>query len=149
MRSSNSNTPQPLERFLACVGFATCGVITLAIWSSMSAQQPMWPLPGLYFIELVLLSMVSAGMFLRSDRHRSAVAWTVAGAFSGFVVIAAWSVGLFYLPVTILFGVSAIVSDRRGRRTLARQLALCVIAGLAQAVLMLAAVRVLYPGAIF
>jgi hypothetical protein len=149
MRSFNSNMPQPLERFLASVGLAVCVVITIASWSSVSAQQTMWPLPGLYFIELVLLSVVSAGMFLRNDRRRSAVTWAVAGAFSGFVVIAAWSIGLFYLPVTVLFGLSAIVSDRRSGQNLVRHLVLCVIAGIAQAALMLLAIRVLYPGAIF
>lgn len=149
MRSSNSNTPQLFERFLACIGLVACIVITIALWSTVSVQQPLWPLPGLYFIELILLSVISAGLFLRGDRRRSAVAWVVAGAFSGFVVIAAWSIGLFYLPVTVLFGLSAIVSDRRSGQTLTRQLVLCVSAGIAQVVLMLAAVRVLYPGAIF
>jgi len=148
MHTSSSRTP-PFERVLACVGLAACVVITFAVGSSVSAQQPTWPLPGLYFIELVLLSGLSAGLFLRGDRRRSVVAWAVAGAFSGFVVIGAWSIGLFYLPVTVLFGLTARVSDRRAGQNIARHLALYVLVGIAQAVLMLVAVRVLYPDAIF
>ncbi len=149
MHSIRLNTVQPFERFLSSLGLAVCIVITVAVWSSVSAQQTQWPLPGLYFIELVLLSAMSAAMYLRSDRRRSAVTWVVAGAFSGFMVIGAWSIGLFYLPVVVLFGVSAIVSDRRSGQSLARHLVLGVIAGIIQAVLMLAAVQVLYPNAIF
>ena len=149
MRPTDSTPPQLFERFLASLGFAACVVITNAVWSNVSAQQPMWPLPGLYFIELMLLGAMSAGLFLRGDWRRSAVAWEVAGACSGFVVIGAWSIGLAYLPVAVLFGLTALASDRRAGHNIARHLGLYVIAGIAQAVLMLVAVRVLYPSAIF
>ncbi len=49
-----------LEQFLAIVGVAVCANISALIWQSVSAQQPMWPLPALYLLEMVALSLAAA-----------------------------------------------------------------------------------------
>jgi len=109
----------------------------------------MWPLPGLYFVELASLGMVTAFTFVRSDPRASLITWGVVGIFCAFSIVGALSVGFFYLPVAFIFGVTAIISDIRNKQPVAVHIGVCLIAGIAQAVLMFAVIRLLYPSAVF
>ncbi len=60
---------QPFERFLAILGVVVCLMVTVPIWWSISAEQTMWLLPGIYFVEMVVLSIVSAFLFIRGNPH--------------------------------------------------------------------------------
>lgn len=124
-------------------------LITIPIGWSVSAQQSLWPLPGLYFIEMVALSLISAVMFVRGDPGNQFVVWGAVGIFSAFSIIGAWSVGFFYLPVTIIFGMVAILSDLRKKQLSAVHFGGCLLAGIAQAVLMFAAIGLLNQRIIF
>jgi hypothetical protein len=145
----STTTTHPLERFLAIVGAVVCLIITIPIWWGVSAQQTMWPLPGLYFIEMVALSVVSALAFIRGDSRSKLITWGAVGIFSAFSIVGAWSVGFFYLPVAFIFGVIAIISEVRNKQLIAAHFGVCIIAGIAQAVLMFTAIRLLYPSAVF
>ncbi len=136
-------TTQPLERFLAILGTAICLIVTILIWRSVSALQPMWPLPGLYFIEMAALSLVSALAFILGYRRRGLIAWGAAGIFSAFSILGALSVGFFYLPVAVIFGLLAILSDLRQKQPIAAHFGLAALAALAQAALMLMVIRLL------
>ncbi len=114
--SPGAMTVQRLERFLAILGTAICLIVTILIWRSVSAQQPMWPLPGLYFIEMAALSVVSAIAFLLGGRRRELIAWSAAGIFTSFSILGALSVGFFYLPVAVIFGLLAVLSDVRQKQ---------------------------------
>lgn len=103
----------------------------------------MWPLPGLYFIEMVALSVVSAVAFVGGDPRGKLITWGAVGIFSAFSIVGAWSVGFFYLPVAFIFGVIAITSDVRNKQQIAAHVGICIIAGIAQAVLMFAAIRLI------
>jgi hypothetical protein len=132
---------QPLERFLAILGAAICLIVTVVIWRSVSALQPMWPLPGLYFIEMVVLSLVTALASIRGGPRAGLLTWGAAGIFSAFSILGALSVGFFYLPVAVIFGLLAVLSDLRHKQPIAAHLGICIFAGLAQAVLMLLLIR--------
>jgi hypothetical protein len=54
------------------------------------------------------------------------------------------SVGFFYLPVAIIFGAIAILPDIRNKQPVALHFGVCLIAGIVQVVLMLAAIRLLF-----
>jgi hypothetical protein len=130
-----------LERLLALFGVLACLVIVILTWRVVSAQQPMWPLPGLYLIQVVALSIV--GMFgaLRGDSYGGAVVWAVVGAFIAFVVLGALSIGSLFIPVVLAFALAAILLDVRLRRNILIEVAVCVAAGVAQAALMLAVIQ--------
>ena len=143
--TSATKTPHPVERILAIAGLIACLVVTAILWLGISAQQPMWPLPGLYFIEMAVLSMVCALLAFGNGNSRGQfILWGAVGIFIAFSILGAMSVGFFYLPVAIIFGAIAILSDIRKRQPIAVHFGVCLIAGMVQVVLMLAAVRLLF-----
>ena len=143
-RSDIKSAP-PLERTLAIAGTVLCLAVSTILWWFISAQQSMWPLPGLYFIEMAALSIVCALFaFFDGNPRGQFITWGAVGIFSAFSILGAWSVGFFYLPVAIIFGVIAIRSDLRDKQPIAAHAGVCLIAGIVQVVLMLAAIRLLF-----
>jgi hypothetical protein len=138
----------PLERLLAILGAVVCLVITILFWQSVSAYQNMWPLPGLYFIEMVALSSLSAFFFIRGDPRDKFIIWGAAGVICAFSILAALSVGFYYLPVAIILVVNSVTSDVRNKHHLPAQLGIFLIAGIAQLALMFAAIRLLDPSTV-
>jgi hypothetical protein len=109
----------------------------------------MWLLPGLYFIEMVALSLISTFIFVRGDPHGSLITWLAAGAIIAFSILGAFSVGFFYLPVALLLGVISITWDVRNKQHILAHLGIFLIAGLGQSILMLGANQLLILGAVF
>jgi hypothetical protein len=138
-----------LERLLAIAGAALCLVITIVIWVSVSRQQEMWPLPALYLIEMVVAAGLGLLGIFRGDAWGEIAAWAVVGLLVGFAALGALSIGFAYLPVMVFLALAAIASDRRHRQRLPLHLGAAVIGGAAQVALMLVAIRVLYPNAVF
>ena len=137
-----------LERILAILAAVICLIITLVIWFSISPYQGMWPLPGLYFVEMVSLSFISTFMVVRGDPRGSLMTWVAAGVMSAFSFFGAASVGFFYLPVALMYSVISITWDVRNRQNRPARLGIFLIAGIAQSVLMLAAIG-LHHAALF
>src|SRR5512133_3017166 len=129
-----------LERILAILAAVVCLIITLIFWFSLSAYQNMWPLPGLYLIEMVALSIISTFLFIRGDPRGSSVTWGAAGVIIAFSILGALSIGFFYLPVALLFGVVSIIWDVRNKQHILAHLGIFLIAGIVQLVLMLIAI---------
>ena len=141
--SSYTTKTHPLERFLIIAGTGICLITTTLIWWGIAAHQSMWPLPGLYFIEMAALSVFSTLAFLRGRPAGKFITWGAAGIFSAFSILGAFSVGFFYLPVACLFGAAAILSDVRNKQPGITHLGVCIFAGVVQVALMLAAIRML------
>ena len=128
----------PLEQILAIMAAVVCLAITLVFWFSISSYQGMWPLPGLYFVEMVSLSFISTFIFVRGDARGSLMTWVAAGVFSAFSFLGAASVGFFYLPVALMFSVISLIWDVRNKQDRPARLGIFLIAGIAQSTLMLA-----------
>jgi hypothetical protein len=143
MSSHSGITVHSLERFLAMLGAAACLIITIAIWVRVSAVQDMWPLPGLYFIEMIVLSIISALAFVRGGAQGRVILWVAVGFFAAFSIMGAWSVGPLYAPITLIFAAAAVSSDMRNKGPIALHLAVCLIASLAQAALMFVMIQLL------
>jgi hypothetical protein len=139
-------TTSTLERFVAMLAAVVCAIITVLLWWNVSAYQTMWPLPGVYFIEVVALSTIAAILFVRGDSGGSFITWGVAGVMSVFSILGAFSIGFFYLPVALIFAVISITWDVRNKQHLPAHLGIFFIAGLIQLILMFAAIRLLDPG---
>jgi hypothetical protein len=150
MKDASQTTPTQLfERILAFIGAVICLIVTIIIWWSISAQQSMWPLPGLYFMEMVALSIMSTFLFIRGNARDKILIWGAVGAIIGFSILGALSVGFFYLPVALIFFIVSITSDVRNKQRIAVHLGVCVITAVVQAAMMLTAIRLLYPSTVF
>ena len=128
-----------LEQILAILAAVVCLTITLVFWFTISPYQGMWPLPGLYFVEMVSLSFISTFIFVRGDPRGSLMTWVAAGVISAFSFLGALSVGFFYLPVALMFSVISITWDVRNKQNKPARLGIFLIAGIAQLTLMVAA----------
>ncbi|HJW82780.1 MAG TPA: hypothetical protein VJ754_00615 [Anaerolineae bacterium] len=153
MENPHPTSTRSLERFFALTAAAVCLVISARIWQVLSGQQPMWPLPGLYLLEILVASAIGMFGILRSDSEWSApgggLTWAAIGVLLAFAVMGAWSVGLLYSPVVVILVITAVLSDRRRNQNMLVHWGIGLIAALAQVALMLAVIRLLYPDAIF
>jgi len=151
--SPPTRSTRKLERLLAALAAAICLILCTLIWQVLSAQQPMWPLPALYLLEMPAASILGLWDIWSGETRPSPsggiVTWAVTGILFAFVIIGAWSVGFLFIPVAGLFGIAAVLSDRRQGHNLVVHLGVGLAAALAQTALMLAVIRFLYTGAIF
>jgi 4-amino-4-deoxy-L-arabinose transferase-like glycosyltransferase len=131
-----------LERLLVLAGTGICVSVTVFIWTSISHQQDMWPLPALYFLEMIAASLAGLWGIYRHDGLGSGLAWSAVGALFGFTMLGALSVGFFYLPVVSLFFLSALWQNRQDWRRLPLYLGLALLTTMAQVGVMLSLIRV-------
>jgi hypothetical protein len=144
--SENQSKGRPLERFLSLLAFLVCLGITIRIWQLVSPQQSMWPIPGLYFIEMVMLSGLAAAAINFSHNLPWAFTGIAFGATLAFSVLAGFSVGLFYLPVVALLLIAGFLLNISTKRSLLIYLAWATAAAVIQTGITLAAINLLYPG---
>ena len=143
-----SSASRLIERFAVVLAAVGSIAVTAVVWRSVSAYQAMWPLPGLYFIELPAATLAAAIGWSLDRSWARVLTWAVLGIVLGFSFLGAFSVGMFYLPVALLLAMAAISSDLREAQPLAGHIGLCLGAAVAQAALMLFAIRLLYSTAI-
>ena len=147
MNSTNQGLPSihPLERVLCLSAAVACDAITILLWQRVSLFQPIWPLPAMYFIELVLLTAAAATWFLSGRLGGVIVLWVVTGVLAGFCILGSFSVGFIYWPITLLFLAAAAISEWRSQTPFGPHLAICLFAATAQAAVMLGIIRLMYP----
>jgi len=133
-----------LEQFLAIAGMVVCLVVTLLLWLSISADQPVWSFPSLYFVELVFLSGVNAVLWALGKPSRIPINWAVTGIFCVFMLFGAFSVGFLYLPTVLIFGFLAILADLRTKQKIGLHLVIFLIAGVLQAAYMFSIYKLFY-----
>lgn len=100
------------EMFLGAVAAAIC----LATAVAFSGQANLFPLPGLYLIEISLAGVMSLLAIARADGPKTlwgAVPWLAAGVLAAFVVLGMFSVGPFLVPATLALVLAGVASDRR------------------------------------
>jgi hypothetical protein len=133
-------TQLSFEQFLPILGTAICLVITVLVWQWVSSLQAIWPLPGLYFVEIPAVCAVAAGLFLLGGATGRAAVWSSAGILIAFSLLGAFSVGLYFFPVAVIFIIAALIADVKAKRSLFVHLAVYLAAGLVQGALMLAVI---------
>jgi hypothetical protein len=156
--SSRAISIRRLERALAVTGTALCLIVSVGAWLGLRRQQSLWPLPDLYLLEMLAVSALATwGIWSQAERPASMrliLTWASIGIMLGFVILGAFSIGFFYLPVVVLLIGAAILADRPvpGQTGKARlgsnffiHMGACIAAAGAQAALMLAVIRIMYP----
>ena len=135
-----------LEQFLAVVGVATCLLISARMGQVVSEMQPVWPLPGLYLVEMNIVSLLGLfGVVGNSSGRfslRVGLTWAAAGILLAFAIMGAWSIGLFFLPVVLIFAVTAILSNRRQGQNMLLYVGISILAAMAQVALMWVVIRI-------
>jgi hypothetical protein len=98
---------------------------------------------------MVALSIISTFAFFRGDPRDKFITWGAIGVIGAFSMVGAFSVGFFYLPVALIFAIISVTSDVRNKQHILAHLGICLIAGIAQGILMFAIIRLIYPNAGF
>jgi hypothetical protein len=129
------------ELFLAALGFAACLVIVIRLMQVISLNQALWPLPGLYLVEMTALCAAAALALLISPNWGAGVCWGVGGALLGFAILGAFSIGFAFLPLAAIEALAGLLADLRLKGRLLLHLGLSVLCAVAQAVLILVVVQ--------
>jgi hypothetical protein len=112
----------------------------------VSALENLYPLPLLYFIEIIALSFLAIlGLNTsvpQSNRSRwvPVLPWIAVGGLLAFVLLGGFSIGFYLIPGMLAFVAAGTLADRRQNRHLAGHAAILIVAAVVQVTIMLAAV---------
>jgi hypothetical protein len=126
-----------LELSFGALAAAACTFLSVVIWRSVAAFQPMWPLPGLYLVEVVAVTAIAASMLALGRRQRAAFTWAAAGVVTAFSILGALSIGAAYAPTALLLAAAGVSADWRDAQPVSVYIGIFLAAGAAQAILML------------
>jgi hypothetical protein len=151
MNASSHQVREKAFRFLES-GFAVIGaVICLVVVASFTAQpqSAMWLLPGLYFIEIVVLAILGAAsrivISLRNVAAWRVIPWIVTGVLFAFVILGAMTIGIFLFPAMLAFLLSGIFADSPQIGKASGHFGLAVLSALIQGGLMVLLINLPLP----
>jgi hypothetical protein len=139
-----------VEWGLAILGALNCIGISILFGTSITTVtigQQLWPLPGLYLVEISLLGL-SALLAVASNRFPepsrwSAIPWIAAGILATFFVLGGFSIGPSLAPAMLAFLIAGILQDFRQRGDWPRHFMLFMLAAILQGVVMFSLVFLL------
>jgi hypothetical protein len=132
------------EWIFSSLGAVNCIVIPILfsysqIQFSAGGFSNIWPLPGIYFIEIISLGIFCViAVAMNKDGKKSfwsVIPWICSGILLAFVILGAWTIGFFLIPAMILFLLVGINTDRRTKGDIALHLIYFVSAGIAQSII--------------
>jgi len=129
------------ESFLAIAAALACVLVTGILWPVIASRQPMWPLPGIYLIEIPMLALAAASAVLLDSPMGGAIVWIAFGATAAFAGLAALSIGFLYFPEAAALGLAGILVVTKRRLSASFHLALGIAALVGQTGLILALSR--------
>lgn len=115
-----------LSLTLACTGLATAGITMWLVWSYLNSARyapagflppSLWPLPGVYLIEVVALAAVVLLSVVAARYYNScSMAWLALGALSAMMLLGAMSIGPYIALVLLsLIPASVLAAERSPR----------------------------------
>jgi hypothetical protein len=125
-----------LIRVLAGLAALNCAIVPLFF----GGQRPLFPLPGLYLIEIAALGILGLTALLLVEPVTSfwrAVPWVAAGALLAFVILGGFSIGFYLIPAATAFFAAGFLQNRIQGDPVTRYLGLFLIAAVVQATVML------------
>ena len=133
-------------------GFAVVGaVICLVVVASFNGQpqSPMWLLPGIYFIEIILLAILGAASRIvipfRNMATWKVIPWIVTGVLFAFVILGALTIGIPLFPAMLAFLLSGIFADTPQIGKASGHFGLAVLSALIQGGLMVLLINLTLP----
>lgn len=120
----------------ALVGAINC-VLVPAVFAQ--SQRPLFPLPGLYFVQIALLGVLVLAFVAARPQLKgrwAALPWLAAGIILAFVILGGFSIGLFLIPAFLAFVATGVLVDLQTGGPMSRHLGYLLLAAVAQAALM-------------
>ena len=134
------------ERWIGMAAAVLCLIVSIWAWLALRTLQPLWPLPDLYLLEMIVVSSLGAwGLWRPRARFATSsmnLTWVCSGLIFGFAILAGFSIGLYYLPSGGLLAIAALLSDLRQTGRLLIHLGIGLAAAVLQAALMLAIIQI-------
>jgi hypothetical protein len=131
-RGAMPNMRRVAEWILAIVAASVC----FAAARVFSRQDDLLPLPGLYLIEIVLaggLGLTAVAKSRTDVPGWSLIPWVAAGVLLAFVILGAWTIGLFIAPAAVALFLAGYLADLRLGRRVAPHVAAFLGAAMVQA----------------
>jgi len=140
---NESLTPFALpEKILALVGLALCMLAVFWSYRVIVNQQPLWLLPGLYLVEMLAAGILATYGVLRGTRGSVVETWIAVGILLGFSLMGAWTIGLAFIPSTLIFLVAAMIVSRKASQGIGKYSMIGALACAFQIVLMIVVIRI-------
>lgn len=118
----STNRQSALEWSVALIAAIDCLAVAF-LFSLNQSTLPgnsfsnLWPIPGLYFLELVALAVLALVSVSIHNTSQSlfwhSFPWFAAGIMLAFVVLGAWSIGSFLIPALLAFLLKGLLVDLR------------------------------------
>jgi hypothetical protein len=125
-----------LEWIAALIGAANCIYVPLAF---TQPQGSLFPLPGLYFIEIALIGvLVLVFVAVRPGLKARwlALPWIAGGIILAFVILGGFSIGFYLIPALIAFIAVGLLADRQAGGAMTRHLGMFFVATVVQGAVM-------------
>ena len=122
--------------FITFVG--TIDVFVIPMLFAMN-QDPLFPLPGLYFIEIALVGLLAAYSIF--SRRWQPVPWIASGILAAFVLLGAWTIGFYLTPAMLAYAAAAVLLAGPQPAKVFRYAGFALLAALIQAGVMLLLVQ--------
>jgi hypothetical protein len=142
----NRRSSRIFEILLAFLGGINCVLVPLVFFAQGLTLSPpganpwleQWPFPALYFLEILALGLATA-YFIVTNRGASpsrwnGLPWISAGILLTFVILGAFSIGLYLIPAMLSFLGAGILGDRRQAGNWPTHVIYFMFAAMAQAV---------------
>jgi hypothetical protein len=139
----NMNVRRIVQWVLAAIGAGICIGTAIAFWRYQ--MDDLWPIPGLYLIEVAALGVAgfaSLTLLANSGSGWRIVPWIVTGILLAFVILGAWTIGQPLFPAMLAFLIAAILAGLQSKR-LIRYLSVLLMASIIQAGVMLAVIALI------
>ncbi len=128
-----------LEWIFVAFGAIVCAGVVI-LFASQPGQR-LWPLPGIYFSEILLVSALAVASLIWKNTANpafwQALPWVAGGVLFSFVIAGAFSIGLFLSPAMLAFWLAGVFSDRRLNINMASHIAIALLSALFQVFLIL------------
>jgi hypothetical protein len=125
------------EWVFVLAGTVLCVWVALVFASYQSSN--LWPVPGLYFLEIILVAVFSLTSRILDVGPVSIdyglITWLAGGILLAFVILGGFSIGPSLFPAMLAFWLAAALGDVRQRRPMLAHLAWALVAALFQGAL--------------
>ncbi len=136
-----SSMLRPLEWLAALIGAINC----ILVPGLFAQQGRSFPLPFLYFLEIILLGVLVLLFVARRpqlDDRWHALPWAAAGVILAFVILGGFSIGFFLIPALIAFIVVGVLAARQADGAISRHMSQFLVAAVIQGAVMMLAVQI-------
>ena len=121
------------EWLAALIGAVNC-VLVPAVFAR--SQRPLFPLPGLYFVQIALLGVLVLAFVAARPQLKgrwAALPWLAAGVMLAFVILGGFSIGPFLIPAFIAIVATGFLGDLQAGAAIGRHVGYLLVAAVAQA----------------